>query len=218
MNPSMIVISPHLGDGVVALGCALAASPGSTIATVCTGSPRPDPTTPRAVPHAFEAFDRALTSGLSEDAEAVALLNCKAVHLDFFDERYELPRTPRLLRSVLADTISSLPSCQPVGPFGFGPPDHQLVSDCVLDAADQLGLFRLCMYEDRMCCTPGEPPEADGARRAAMERRGWHLAVLSLEDTRCDVGVSAKRAYRSRHCSPEMGEMVADTKVWLLRR
>ncbi|MCU1401379.1 MAG: glcNAc-PI de-N-acetylase family protein [Acidimicrobiales bacterium] len=218
MNRSMLVISPHLGDGVRALGYALAISPGSTVATVCTGSPPADPTAQRSMSAAVEGLDRELSSALAEDAEALALLNCKHLHLDFFDERYELPRTPRLLRSVLADTITSLPSCQPVGPFGLGSPDHQLVADCVLDAADQLGLARLWMYEDDLCRSAAEAPENGASRRTAIERRGWHLSALQLEENGCDTAISSKRAYRSRQWLPTHEKANADARVWVLKR
>ena len=213
----MLVISPHLGDGVLALGSVLAASPGSTVATVCTGTPPPDPSGQRPVCPSVEALDRAVSAGLDEDAEALGVLSCKHLHLDFYDERYGLPRTPRLLSTVLADAVKSLPFCLPVAPFGLGPPDHQMVSDCVLDAADQLTLSRLWVYEDQTCPATEEGPDAV-SRRAAIERRGWHLGQLKPAERLGDAEVVAKAKYRSRQFLQSHGVDVVGAKVWLLRR
>ena len=122
-----LVISPHLDDAVFSLGQYLAGHPGTAVATVFAG--RPEGATTGIWDHrcGFADGREAMAARRAEDIEALAVLRCEAVHLDFFDLQYGRPATDDEIGDAIRLLISELQPSTVLGPVGLVHPDHQQV-------------------------------------------------------------------------------------------
>src|SRR3954469_18908439 len=85
---SVVLVSPHLDDGVLSCGELLAGHPGACLVTVFAGRPGPMALTGWDRDCGFSAGDDVVGARRAEDRAACEVLGATAVWLDFLDAQY----------------------------------------------------------------------------------------------------------------------------------
>jgi LmbE family N-acetylglucosaminyl deacetylase len=177
---ALLVISPHLDDGVLSCGELIAAHPGALVVTVMAG--RPDPY-PRPLPEwdvqsRFAVGDDVVGTRRAEDTAALAALGARCRWLDYLDQQYAPGARPlvRDLASVLADVVASSGCDAVVSPLGIVHPDHVLTATASFQLARQLPHLTWLVYADTPYKT-AHPSQLD-TRLASLREAG-----LALTDT-----------------------------------
>ena len=199
-STAVLVISPHLDDGVFGCGRWLAMHPGSTVLTVFAGAPRDaDRCTEWDAQCGFASAEQAVAMRREEDRRALAMLDARARWLDFADSQYG--ETPPV--AAVADAVGELlraqrPACV-LYPLGLFHSDHRLVHEACRLALDTCEGIEALAYEDalyrgmrgvlqqRLAALAGEgwvatpveldgfaspqPPAVDAARAASLKAR-----------------------------------------------
>ncbi|HZT09247.1 MAG TPA: PIG-L family deacetylase [Chloroflexota bacterium] len=175
----IVVVSPHMDDGVFACGEALGASPGSVVITVFAGGPDGGTAslTEWDAAAGFREGDDVIAARRAEDALALQFLRARPVWLEFRDAQYgpspSVDEVAQALAGVLED-VGELPVLFPLGLFHS---DHVLTHEACLRArehTDHAGLWLL--YADINYRTiPGLVDE----RLAALIRRGLRFRRLA---------------------------------------
>lgn len=145
------VISPHLDDAVFSCGDMLAGCHIAHVVTVCTGMPAdPGLLTPWDRDCGFTSAAEAMRRRLQENAEALALLDCRGTELGLPDSQYVENWQPyaQPLRQALMDALQSLQPERIVMPLGLFHTDHQRVSDTLLSLVAAFPTVRWLAYED----------------------------------------------------------------------
>src|SRR4051812_28581985 len=89
----IVVVSPHLDDGVLSCGGLLAGRPRSTVVTVFAGRPEtPRPLTPWDAAGGFSPDDDVMAARRQEDTSACAAVGATPVWLPFLDAQYSSGR------------------------------------------------------------------------------------------------------------------------------
>lgn len=134
----LLVVSPHLDDGVFGCGALLAAHPGSTVLTVFAGAP------PEGLPLAdwdrrcgFHRTADVVPARRAEDRAALARLQARPLWLDFLDDQYAgavpgASAPPDTLRRALQAAIDELDPDAAVLPMGLFHSDHARVHEAGL--------------------------------------------------------------------------------------
>lgn len=182
----VVVISPHLDDGVLSCGQLLHHRPGSTVVTVFAGMPHRWVTTPYDRGCGFESSAQAIRVRRGEDRGACRLLDAGTVHLDWLDGQYRADAVdPRALSVDLREAVIDGDNEPAVfAPLGLGHPDHVAVSDAALAA----GFVGLWLYEELP--TRVRVPETVPARIGDLAHAGIKLELTD----RCVGDVTAKQA------------------------
>lgn len=147
----VLVISPHLDDGVFGCGELLAMLPGTTVATLFAGTP-PDAGVHTEWDEAcgFDTAGEALDARRSEDRDALALLGANPVHLPFLDGQYAPSPRADTLAAALDELIEARRPHTVLMPLGLFHTDHHLVhAACLLVMRRHLELQWLA-YEDAL--------------------------------------------------------------------
>lgn len=182
-----LVVSPHLDDAVLGYGGAMALSlVPTTIVTVLAGYPPPwSWPTPFDNRCGFADSRVAVHHRRTEDHQAAAALGATAMHLEFLDGQYGLPRNELLIGLRLRDLFNGADEI--VVPLGLTHPDHRLVARVCQAILHDVHPRSIVVYAD----LPGaalEPSHVPGAMRG-WERIGWRLDPIEWE-----VDVFTKRA------------------------
>lgn len=134
----ILLISPHFDDAVLSAGQYMAERPDADVVTVFGGLPlTPDRIkTPYDEKCGFDNARNAVGSRIRENDAALALLDAKAINLEFPDSQY---RDHNVNAVYLDDVVRELQAIVDEGhyefimaPLGLGHPDHILVTDAVL--------------------------------------------------------------------------------------
>ena len=173
----MLVVSPHLDDGIFSCGQVLAAHPGSTVATVLAGVPSADhPLTGWDARMGYESSRAAVLARREEDAAACAQLGAMAVWLDGFDGQYERrPDHDQMLAAQLTDVLRDHAGDSVFLPLGIARVDHELVAALARTVASSLAI-PFSIYEELPYRV-----QFPAARDAAVERLwrdGWKLKLV----------------------------------------
>jgi LmbE family N-acetylglucosaminyl deacetylase len=164
-----VVLSPHLDDGVLSCGDALAARPGAVVVTVFAGCPPDDtPSTEWDRASGFGSAREAIDARRAEDREALRRLRARPRWLEWCDAQYGTTRDAdaiaRSLRATLADYIEQGEQTEHdehdeqlgidvLAPLGLFHADHVLVSDAALlliADTDSSGLATWVLYADAL--------------------------------------------------------------------
>lgn len=177
----LLVVSPHLDDGVFACGQLLAAHPGSTVLTVFAGAPADeDMRTEWDQRCGFRSSRDAIDTRRKEDREALALLGARPVWLSFIDSQYRATPTAEDIAAALIACLEALASEAVLVPMGLFHSDHTLVHEACLQAvharperlwlAYEDALYRripgllqqrlLALAQAGICATPAFPPHS----------------------------------------------------------
>lgn len=194
---ALVVVSPHLDDGVFSCGDLLARSRLSTVITVCTGLPEnPARLTSWDQRCGFPTARAALTERLEENREALRLLGSDGVELGLPDSQYVHNWQPfiPLLRESLKNALARLHPRQVVMPLGLFHDDHIRVSDILLSLLYLFPAAVWMAYED----VPYRArPDAVPQRLSVIRQRGIEASRVATP-CRSDRKSRAVWAYGSQ--------------------
>jgi LmbE family N-acetylglucosaminyl deacetylase len=105
-----------------------------TVATLFAGIPT-DLATDYDRKCGFDDSRQAMTARREEDTEALAALNAKPRHLDFFDRQYGIANDPAAMVNTVSELIKSIRPEFVLAPLGLLHPDHVTARDVTLNAA-----------------------------------------------------------------------------------
>jgi LmbE family N-acetylglucosaminyl deacetylase len=194
----VVVISPHLDDGILSCGQLLVASDNPYVVTVFTGMPHRWVTTPYDEGCGFETSAAAVKARRVEDHNACSAVGARWFHCDQLDIQYRDDAPPT---GVVGELCAAIPGdlCV-VAPLGLCHPDHVAVSDAALSCGfDNLWLYEELPYRVAV-------PEAAHARLAQLD----HFGVKLEQDTQpagdLTVKQQAARCYQSQlHSLGDLG-------------
>ncbi|AKJ26731.1 PIG-L deacetylase family protein [Caldimonas brevitalea] len=147
----LLVVSPHLDDGVFACGQLLAAHPGSTVLTVFAGAPGDEAlNTDWDARCGFSSSQQAMASRHEEDRDALSLLGARPVWLSFLDSQYEQTPSADDIAGALLAAVDELRPGAVVMPMGLFHSDHTLVHEACLQVAGQRPQLLWLAYEDAL--------------------------------------------------------------------
>ncbi|MCW7538472.1 PIG-L family deacetylase [Aquabacterium sp. A7-Y] len=147
----LLVVSPHLDDGVFSCGQLLAAHPGSTVLTVFAGAPADEALrTEWDQRCGFANSCEAVAARHQEDREALAVLGARPVWLSFLDSQYLATPDPEEIASALLACLDALPCDAVVVPMGLFHSDHTLVHEACMAAAQARPERLWLAYEDAL--------------------------------------------------------------------
>jgi LmbE family N-acetylglucosaminyl deacetylase len=192
----LLVISPHLDDGVFACGQLLAEHPGSLVLTVCAGRPSTYPALTdwdRAA--GFAPGDDIVALRRAEDRAALAVLGAQPVWLDFLDAQYGAAADAATIGVELAEAIGRLGCTSVFAPLGLFHSDHVLTHNAALAALPACPADWF-LYEDALY---RRLPELLQEREEQLRARGFALKPVTLSGPDCsDRKRRAIAAYASQ--------------------
>ena len=201
---SLLVVSPHLDDGVLSCGRLLASRPGAVLATVFAG--RPEPPLPLSTWDAASGFadgDDVVACRQQEDYRACAALGADPVWLPFLDAQYTTSDTPHeQLIDAIGRTLDAYEPAIAAIPLGLFHSDHRSTSDAAFEAAGRRRQMRTIVYADWPYshidgAIPRRVSELHGGR-VRLTPTGWagHGSHACAEAKRQAIG-----CYRSQLCA-----------------
>lgn len=187
---TLVVVSPHLDDGVFSCGDLLARSAFSTVITVCTGLPEdPAQTTPWDRQCGFATARSAMAQRLEENRAALKLVGSQGLELGLPDSQYVPDWRPfiPILRESLKNALARLQPGTVVMPLGLFHEDHIRVSDSLLALRDLFPAAVWLAYED----VPYR------ARPAAVTQRLTAIRQHGIRTTRAATPCQSNRKSRA---------------------
>jgi LmbE family N-acetylglucosaminyl deacetylase len=173
----LVVVSPHLDDGVFSCGEAIAESPGALVVTVFAGRPARYPAlTPWDAASGFEDGDDVVSARRDEDRRAARVLGAATAWLPFCDRQYGPPEPASVVARVLRRVIEAArPTCVMI-PLGLFHEDHALTHAAALLVRQDLSRLRWVGYEDAIY---RQIPGIRDARLHALRAAGVPLRPLA---------------------------------------
>ncbi len=169
----VLVVSPHLDDGVFGCGDLLSLHPGGVVVTVFAGSPKPDcPLTDWDRACGFLTPAEAMRARRTEDSAALALLDARPVWLHFADAQYgSAARADEIAQRL--DAVVRAESARTVAfPLGLFHEDHRATSDAMLGLSAHTHDRTWLLYADALYQFI---PELRAARLAELQAKGHTL-------------------------------------------
>jgi LmbE family N-acetylglucosaminyl deacetylase len=153
----LLVVSPHLDDGVFSCGELIAHHPGTVVATVFAGIPVPSARVSGWDAAAgFDSGPGAVASRRAEDGAALALLQARPCWLDFNDGQYAHSPTYAELVAGLHALLAAAQARSVLFPAGLRHADHVFVQRAMLAVRQSWRHLHWYMYEDALYrCQPG---------------------------------------------------------------
>jgi LmbE family N-acetylglucosaminyl deacetylase len=164
----LLVLSPHLDDGVMSCGRLLASVPGCTVATIFAGRPAPgQPLTDWDRSCGFAPGDDVIGVRREEDRAALYALGAVPVWLDFLDSQYGSTPDVESIVARLEEVASELAPTAVLLPIGLFHSDHQLTHRAGIAFAARHAELLCLAYEDALY---RRIPEALPQRLAELSR------------------------------------------------
>jgi LmbE family N-acetylglucosaminyl deacetylase len=186
----IVVISPHLDDGVFACGDLLRRHPGSTVVTVFAGGPADwDDLAPWDRSAGFGPGDDVVAARRREDAAALARLEAHPLWLPFWDSQYGRPAPADAIRRALESAIRDSAPDAAILPLGLWHSDHRLTQEAARGLPSRLPRIAWFAYADAIY---RRYPDAGMAERLEELRR------TGLLPTRLRTPVSRASAEKRR--------------------
>jgi LmbE family N-acetylglucosaminyl deacetylase len=135
MEPAapLLVVSPHLDDGVLSCGTLLAARPGAVVLTLFAGTPaNATQLTDWDRAAGFDDAREAVAARRQEDAAALAVLGAQPLWFDFTDAQYGQPRSADAVAAALEVVVAERQPASVLVPMGLFHEDHTLAHDAAL--------------------------------------------------------------------------------------
>ena len=122
----LVVLSPHLDDGVLSCGALLSCHPGSVVATTHAGRPRDDLPGQWDITCGFGTASEAMDARLAEDKRALAVLGATAEYCPALDSQYPSSATIRrqAQRNFIERVLDSYEAERLLLPLGLLHGDH----------------------------------------------------------------------------------------------
>lgn len=212
----VLVLSPHLDDGVFSCGELLAELRRPVVATLFAGlPPRGLPTMPWDTACGFADGIEAMRTRRGEDEEALQILGARPEHLDFLDHQYGASPPPQQLSATIAALLSARQTDVALAPLGLFHSDHVLVHDAALACPHPAAWIA---YED---VPYRRRPGLLQQRLEQLGARGLRATPMARRGQARERKQAAVRAYRSQW-RVLGGAALADTdapeRYWLLER
>jgi LmbE family N-acetylglucosaminyl deacetylase len=217
----LVVVSPHLDDGVFGCGELLAAHPGAVVVTVFAGLPELGFELPEwDATCGFSNARAAVSARRREDRAALERLDAQPCWLGCYDSQYRRPveaatialRLARALRRHPADTIAI--------PLGLFHSDHHLAHQAAMQVFSTHEKIRWLLYADAVYRRiPGLADE----RLAVLARKG--VAAMPLPGVHRDYSYEKRRAVEcyasqlrglSSSGRPGPSDVLAPERYWRL--
>ena len=169
MTTRLIVISPHLDDGVLGSSALLAAHPEAVVVTVFAGRPpRSMPLPPWDEAAGFHAGDDVVGARRAEDRAALSCFGATPVWLPFLDAQYGESPADDAVTATLDAALSAAATTTVCVPLGLFHTDHALAHRAALRILPRRSEWRWLAYEEPMYRrVPGALAERLAALRAA---------------------------------------------------
>jgi LmbE family N-acetylglucosaminyl deacetylase len=192
----LVVISPHLDDGVFSCGDALARYPGSTVITVFAGGRHSYETvTPWDKSSGFRDGDDVVRARRLEDDEALSHLDAAHCWLPFMDAQYGCAVDTETIAEALCQTIESLDVSKVLAPIGLFHSDHLLAHEASMRVADVLRGPAWFLYADAIYrAIPGLLK----ARLDTLRNAGVTIDSIATDFEPTDQKRGAVHSYRSQ--------------------
>ncbi len=182
----VVVVSPHLDDGVFSCGELLAEHPGAVVITTLAGRP------PAAVgltewdaAAGFRAGDDVVGARREEDREALRILGATPVWLDFCDSQYGRPPDPGRLSAALEGAVRAARPTAVFVPLGLFHSDHALTHEAGLAAWRRLS--RRPRVEAGAGGGPACPAVGEGGPAWFLYGDALYRGLAGLVDARIDA-------------------------------
>ncbi|HEY9280117.1 MAG TPA: PIG-L family deacetylase, partial [Eoetvoesiella sp.] len=151
IGPPVLVVSPHYDDAIFSCAGLLAARPGSTVVTVYTGLPAQiELSTDWDRRCGFANALEAIRIRNTENQSALALVNARAIDLDFLDSQYV--RGSSVIAGQLVDTLScTILRQHPAAvfaPLGLFHEDHICTSNALMTLCRLFPAMPWFVYEE----------------------------------------------------------------------
>lgn len=191
----IMLVSPHLDDGVFSCGDLLDRYAGATVVTVCAGTPDTGAATDWDRRCGFDNPAGAMRARRLEDRQAMDHLQATPHWLDFIDSQYHpASQTSLLIQTMHALLMAERPDTL-LMPMGLFHSDHVVVSDAMFALAPEHPETRWVIYEDALYrCIAGQLQ----GRLAALAERGIRLTPLWLPIAPSERKATAVRCYASQ--------------------
>jgi LmbE family N-acetylglucosaminyl deacetylase len=194
----VVVISPHLDDGVLSCAQLIDASSDVMVLTVLAGAPNELHTGYNSKTTGEPFAPDAIKRRRGEDSDAMSLLSAKFEWLDFLDDDYvnERPRVDdHAMREEIMGVLRAKRPASVISPLGLYHEDHVLVSDVCIDIARQGG-FEWYLYMDMPYGLA--IPRTVSDRLEIVEKR---VDLVSLEPFSGNIGIKhqAMKRYASQY-------------------
>jgi LmbE family N-acetylglucosaminyl deacetylase len=176
----LLVISPHLDDGVFACGSLIASHPSCVVVTVFAGRPPPTQTLTdwdRAC--GFAPGEDVLGARRAEDRAALYLLGATPMWLDFLDSQYGRAPSLETIVAEIDSVVSYLRPQMVAYPLGLFHSDHLLAYRAARGVAVRHKEAQWLAYEDALY---RRIPEILDARLADLQRSRLRLCKLTLPE------------------------------------
>jgi len=214
----VIIVSPHLDDGVFSCGRLLAANPGATLLTVFAAAPEHHrPLAPWDAKVGFTSSRDAVLTRRMEDERACEVLGASPVWLDALDRQYQPARRDGFLgrnwsrvksRYWLSQRDAGVARQLQVAfgvhglshivvPLGIGHPDHVRVAELCRQAATALRVECVTVYAE-LPYGDHHPEKAEAAVRS-WQRLGWALTSHQPRLGSGPAKAAAVACYQSQH-------------------
>ncbi len=166
----IVVVSPHLDDGVFSCGDLLVAHPGSMVVTVMAGKPpTPSPAACQGsidsschgkwsneqtgfaewdTASGFPSGDDVVGRRREEDRSALQILGATPIWLDLCDSQYQHSPTIEEIAAILEETFERLQPSAVFFPFGLFHSDHVLTHKACLELVWRHRAWDWFAYED----------------------------------------------------------------------
>jgi LmbE family N-acetylglucosaminyl deacetylase len=199
LGRQVVVVSPHLDDGVFSLGAAIACATRKgadvTILTVLAGDPTSTtPAGPWDARAGFATAGEAAAARRTEDEQACELVRARPIWLPFSDEQYARGGSDEEIRAAAVEAVGDAQVVLPGFPLLHR--DHAWLRRLLDGAfpAEQASLYT----EQPYAAESSEQPGADGAgpRAGVPPPAAWLRVGASLPDQLRKI--KACRAYRSQ--------------------
>ncbi|HEX5369200.1 MAG TPA: PIG-L family deacetylase [Dehalococcoidia bacterium] len=195
-NEPILVISPHLDDGVFSCGDRLLEHPGSTAVTVFAGVPDSyGRLSSWDEASGFAAGNDVIAARRREDEAALALLGARPRWLRFLDAQYEATPCFEEVVVELRDIIADIEPAAVLSPLGLFHSDHALASRAALDVARSSLELRWFVYADAIYRCIDNLLEQ---RLTALRGEGWRLTRCGERGRATETKRRAIEAYASQ--------------------
>jgi LmbE family N-acetylglucosaminyl deacetylase len=217
----LLLISPHLDDGVFSCGEALAAHRGSVVVTVFAGMPADAAQrTDWDGRCGFASAGQAVAARRGEDERALGRLGARPRWLDFVDSQYGQPCAVGEVARAVGAAIDASAGATVLVPLGLFHSDHRLVHDACYQALATRPEVAALAYEDALYrALPGLLQE----RLAELAREGRRATpgpALAPRGAHVEAKRAAVRCYASqlRAFGPDgHGDVQAPERAWRLQ-
>jgi len=181
----LLVVSPHLDDGVLGCGELLAGEPGAVVLSLFAGpGQNPDVCTEWDAACGFTSARQALAVRAIEDDTALGLLQAMPSRLDFPDDQYREVGDRVSVEGLAGAIRQAVNRYQPRSvaiPFGLFHRDHALAHEASLRVAREIHECAWLAYEDAFY---RRIPGLLQQRLCALASMGWVVTPMPAPEQR----------------------------------